>query len=99
MKVQAKMSNKYDFDDLLKKRKRSLSICVDELSIIKHSSNCNKNEILEISRVKSCLKRNDNSPYSKFQKCIAQKEAQMNMMAKQKRVQFSTELNDCLEFN
>ena len=92
------MSSKYELEELLKKRKRSLSVCFEDSSLMKlASSNCNK--ATENSRVKSCLKRSDNTPYGKFQKCIAQKEALINMLSKQKRVQFSTENNDCVELN
>ena len=92
------MSSKYELEELLKKRKRSLSVCFEDPSLMKLAGS-NNNKVSENPRVKSCLKRSDNTPFGKFQKCIAQKEALINIMSKQKRVQFSTELNDCMEFN
>ena len=65
------------------KRKRPFSVCL--------VNSGQTNDFVTYSRAKSCLKRIDNSPLGKFQRCIMQKEAQLNLV-KQKRVQFATEL-------
>ena len=65
------------------KRKRQFSVCMEISG--------QANEFVTYSRAKGCLRRIDNSPLGKFQRCIMQKEAQLNLV-KQKRVQFALEL-------
>ncbi len=71
-------SNPYVLKEI--KRNRPFSVSFEGCS--------NANHLMTTARAKSCLKRIDNSPFGKFQRCVLQKEAQINLV-KQKRVKFS----------